>query len=91
MKTLLPALASLLLSPRLMADPLPFEQFMRLHRGMPASELAQLAGKPDYTRPDPAGSGDTELFWLGDIDLPYTTVITLHQGLVSDIHRNKRL
>ena len=91
MKTLLPALAGLLLSPWLMADPLPFEQFMRLHRGMPASELQQLAGKPDYVRADPADSGDTELYWLGDIDLPYTTVITLHQGVVSDIHRNKRL
>ena len=91
MKTLLPALIGLLLSSWLMADPLPFEQFMRLHRGMAASELQQIAGKPDYTRQDPAGSGDSELFWLGDIDLPYTTVITLHQGLVSDIHRNKRL
>jgi hypothetical protein len=74
-----------------MADPLPFEQFMRLHRDMPASELQQLAGKPDYVRTDPAGSGDTQLYWLGDIDLPYTTVITLHQGLISEIHRDKRM
>ncbi|NWK78491.1 hypothetical protein [Aquitalea sp. LB_tupeE] len=91
MKTLLPALAGLLLSSCILADPLPFEQFMRLHRGMPASELQQLAGKPDYVRTDPAGSGDSQLFWLGDIDLPYTTVITLHQGVISDIQRNKRL
>jgi len=91
MKTLLPALAGLLLSSQLQADPLPFEQFMHLHRDMPASELQQIAGKPDYVRNDPAGNGDTELYWLGDSYLPYTTVITLHQGLISEIHRNKRL
>ncbi|BBF86725.1 hypothetical protein DLM_3128 [Aquitalea magnusonii] len=91
MKILLPALAGLLLSSLLQADPLPFEQFMHLHRDMSASELQQIAGKPDYVRKDPSGNGDTELYWLGDIDLPYTTVITLHQGQISQIQRSKRL
>lgn len=84
-------LAGLLLSGLLQADPLPFEQFMHLHRDMTAAELQQVAGKPDYVRADPAAAGDQQLFWLGDIDLPYTTVVTLHNGVVSDIRRDKRL
>ncbi|MBV8680916.1 MAG: hypothetical protein JO338_10775 [Aquitalea sp.] len=91
MKFALPAFAGLLLSSLLQADPLPFEQFMHLHRDMSEAELQQVAGKPDYVRADPAASGDRQLFWLGDSYLPYTTVVTLHNGVVSDIHRDKRL
>ncbi|PXX42827.1 MULTISPECIES: hypothetical protein [Aquitalea] len=91
MKTALPVLAGLLLSSWSLADPLPFEQFMHLHRDMSEAELLQVAGKPDYVRADPAGNGDRQLFWLGDTDLPYTTLVILHNGLVSDIRRDKRL
>lgn len=91
MKTVLSVLAGLLLSSWSLADPLPFEQFMHLHRDMSEAELLQAAGKPDYVRADPAASGDRQLFWLGDADLPYTTLVILHNGLVSDIRREKRL
>ncbi|RMC99649.1 hypothetical protein EAY64_06885 [Aquitalea palustris] len=91
MKTVLSVLAGLLLSSWSLADPLPFEQFMHLHRDMSEAELLQAAGKPDYVRADPAANGDRQLFWLGDADLPYTTLVILHNGLVSDIRREKRL
>jgi hypothetical protein len=91
MKTVLSVLAGLLLSSWSLADPLPFEQFMHLHRDMSEAELLQAAGKPDYVRADPSANGDRQLFWLGDADLPYTTLVILHNGLVSDIRRDKRL
>jgi|GEM_PF-5119225 len=89
-------LCGLLLSALSWADPLSFDTFIHLHRDMSEADLRRLAGKPDYERKaggdasQPA-AGDRQLFWVGDADLPYTTVITLHDGVVSDIRRDKRL
>ncbi|WP_293763921.1 hypothetical protein [uncultured Aquitalea sp.] len=94
-KTLLLMLA-LLATPFSQAAPLPFDTYIRLHQDMSEAELLQVAGKPDYIKPqaadaaNAAGEGARFLYWLGADDLPYTTQVVVERGVVVDILREPK-
>ncbi|WP_047243266.1 hypothetical protein [Chromobacterium subtsugae] len=99
MKTTL-AIAALLLTGAASADPIPFETFIKLHNGMLEAELVSVAGKPDYGSDSNQGglasgiatvSTTRQLSWLANGNIPYTTIVTLRDGVVVNIKRSKKL
>ena len=96
-------LAGLLLAASALATaaPIPFEVYIKLHNGMPEAELVSQAGAPDYSSDGPttktkSETGVTEsntraLSWIANDTIPYTTTVTLRNGVVVDITRDKKL
>ncbi|WP_434633408.1 hypothetical protein [Chromobacterium sp. CV08] len=94
------ALAALSLAGAVQAAPIPFETYIRLHSGMLEAELVSVAGAPDYSSDSNRGvlaSGVTtvsttrQLSWLANGQIPYTTIVTLRDGVVVGIKRDKKL
>lgn len=82
------------------AAPIPFETYIRLHKGMLEAELVSKAGVPDYSSDSRQGrfasgvaaiSTLRQLSWLASDSIPYTTIVTLRDGVVVDIKRDKKL
>ncbi|AAQ61303.1 hypothetical protein [Chromobacterium violaceum] len=82
------------------AAPIPFETYIKLHNGMLEAELVSVAGAPDYGSDSNQGrlasgvatvSTTRQLSWLANGQTPYTTVVTLRDGVVVDIKRDKKL
>ncbi|OVE49068.1 hypothetical protein CBW21_07620 [Chromobacterium violaceum] len=82
------------------AAPIPFETYIKLHNGMLEAELVSVAGAPDYGSDSNQGrlasgvatvSTTRQLSWLANGQIPYTTVVTLRDGVVVDIKRDKKL
>ena len=82
------------------ADPVKFEDFIRIHPGMHESEVLEIAGPPDYSgaeRGTEVRRGRTtyynttyDLVWFSKGFTPFTTTITITNGVVSGIRREKR-
>ena len=82
------------------ADPIKFEDFIRIHPGMSEAELLEIAGPPDYSgaeRGTQVRRGRTvyynttyDLVWFSKGFTPFTTTITITNGMVSNIRRDKR-
>ncbi|AUH49909.1 hypothetical protein CXB49_03200 [Chromobacterium sp. ATCC 53434] len=94
------AFVALLLAGAAQAAPIPFETYIKLHNGMLEAELVSVAGAPDYGSDSNRGalaSGVTtvsttrQLSWLANEQVPYTTIVTLRDGVVVGIKRNKKL
>ncbi|MEN2426097.1 hypothetical protein [Chromobacterium vaccinii] len=82
------------------AAPIPFETYIKLHNGMLEAEVVSMVGAPDYGSDGNQGrlaSGVTtvsttrQLSWLANGQIPYTTIVTLRDGVVVDIKRDKKL
>ncbi|POZ64015.1 hypothetical protein [Chromobacterium alticapitis] len=82
------------------AAPIPFETYIRLHKGMLEAEVISKAGAPDYNSDSRQGrfasgvaaiSTLRQLSWLANDSVPYTTIVTLRDGVVVDITRSKKL
>ncbi|UTH72454.1 DUF2845 domain-containing protein [Chromobacterium sp. IIBBL 290-4] len=95
-------LAGALLAGAAQAAPIPFEVFIRLHKGMQEAEVLAKAGAPDVTSDGAQTrsqsnngtvtvSASRVLTWQAGGDVPYTTTVTLQNGVVTDIKRSKKL
>ncbi|WP_440027476.1 hypothetical protein [Chromobacterium amazonense] len=93
---------AVLLAGAAQAAPIPFATYIRLHNGMQEAELISKAGAPDYANDGPqtksvGGNGTVTvdstrvLTWLANDQLPYTTTVTVKNGVVTDISRSKKL
>ena len=81
------------------AAAIPFETFIRLSRGMSEAEAVSLAGPPDYvsdgisTRhrhgPYTVFVTRKKMSWMADAFTPYTTTMTIANGVVEEIEREK--
>ncbi|OWY38472.1 hypothetical protein CEK28_12605 [Xenophilus sp. AP218F] len=94
--------AACLLAGAAQAAPVPFEVFIRLHKGMQETEVLAKAGAPDFSSDGAQtrsanGNGAVTvntvrtLTWQAGGDVPYTTTVTLQNGVVTDIKRSKKL
>ncbi|OHX19295.1 hypothetical protein [Chromobacterium sphagni] len=100
MTTRFVALILLLVAGVAHAEPIPFETFIKLHNGMLEAELVSTAGRPDYGSDSNQGgvasgiatvSTTRQLSWLANGNIPYTTIVTLRDGVVVNIKRSKKL
>ncbi|MEN3810524.1 hypothetical protein [Chromobacterium piscinae] len=83
------------------AAPIPFETYIKLHNGMLEAEVVSMVGAPDYSSDSNQGqltggrvttvSTTRQLSWLANGQIPYTTIVTLRDGVVVDIKRDKKL
>lgn len=83
-----------------LADPIKFEDFIRIRNGMHESEVLEIAGPPDYSgaeRGTQMRRGRTiyynttyDLVWFAKSFTPFTTTITITNGVVSNIRRDKK-
>lgn len=82
------------------AAPMKFEDFIRIHRGMHESEVLEIAGEPDYKGAERGAEvrrGRTtyynttyDLVWFSKGFNQFTTTITINNGLVTGIKRERR-
>ena len=83
-----------------LADPIKFEDFIRIHTGMHESEVLDIAGPPDYSGAERGAQvrrGRTiyydttyDLVWFAKGFTPFSTTITITNGVVSKIRRDKK-
>ena len=94
------ACLALLFAGAVQAAPIPFETYIRLHNGMLEAELVSMVGAPDYSSDGNQGrlasgvatiSSTRQLSWLANGMIPYNTIVTLRDGVVVDIKRDKKL
>lgn len=80
-----------------LAGPISFEKYIRLSRGMSESDLIDTAGVPDRqvlrlgSRYGPLYDSVYDLVWTADIANPCTTTITIMNGKVHNIVREKKM